>query len=69
MDGASHDTVTFPFPLIVCKLVGFPGIVFGVIEELLSDDICGHNVLLQGPGLDNTTLRFADILSALGTKT
>ena len=40
-----------------------------ISEELLSDDICGHNVLLQGPGLDNTTLRFADILSALGTKT
>ena len=37
-------------------------------DELLSDDICGHNVLLQGPELDKITLRFTNILNALGTK-
>jgi hypothetical protein len=38
-----------------------------ISDELLSNDICGHNVLLQGPELDNTTLRFTDILNALCT--
>ena len=36
-----------------------------IAEELLSDDICGKNVMLEGPQIDELTFRFTDILESL----